>query len=84
MLNQIKQFKVRTNALSKYWPKTNIHWSILTRNHLSDIMLKAGLSPSKINLFICFNESPSKMMKNAILKIFKFLCWPFGHVEETA
>ena len=44
--------------------------------------IKVGLSPSKKNCFICFNESPLKMMKNAfyfilkalfILKIFKFL-----------
>ena len=43
--------------------------------------------------FICFNDSPSKMMKNAfyfilkalfVLKIFKFLSWVFGHVEKTA
>ena len=42
-------------------------------------------------LFICFNVSPSKMMKNAfyfilkalfVLKIFKFLSWLFGHVEN--
>ena len=43
--------------------------------------------------FICFNDSPSKMMKNAfyfilkalfVLKIFKFSSWLFGHVEKTA
>ena len=54
---------------------------------------KVGLSPSKKNYFICFNDSPSKMMKNAfylmlkalfVLKIFKFLSWIFGHVEKTA
>ena len=48
--------------------------------------------PKKI-VFICFNYSPSKMMKNAfyfilkalfVLKIFKFLSLPFGHVEKTA
>ena len=45
------------------------------------------------NFFICFNESPSKMMKNAfhyilqalfVLKILKFLSWLFGHAEKTA
>ena len=45
--------------------------------------------PIKI-IFVCVNESPLKIMKNAfyfilkalfILKIFKFLCF---HVEETA
>ena len=55
--------------------------------------VKAGLSPSKNNFFICFNDSPSKMMKNAfyfllkalfVLKIFKFLSWLFGQIEKTA
>ena len=44
-------------------------------------------------LFICSNESPLEMMEDAvyfilkalfILKILKFLCWHFGHVEEIA
>ena len=44
--------------------------------------IKVGLSPSKNTFFICFNDSPSKMMKNAfyfilkalfVLKIFRFL-----------
>ena len=55
--------------------------------------LKVGLSPSKKIYVICFIESPLRMMKNAfylilkalvVLKIFKFLSWLFGHVEETA
>ena len=42
--------------------------------------------------FLCFNEIPLKMMKNMfyfilkapfVFKIFKFLCWPFGHGERT-
>ena len=42
--------------------------------------------------FLCFNNSPSKIMKNAFyfilkavffLKIFKVLSWLFGHVEKT-
>ena len=42
---------------------------------------------------ICFNDSSSKMIKNAFyfilkalffLKIFKFLSWIFGHVEKRA
>ena len=45
--------------------------------------LKVGLSPSKKIIFVCFNRSPLKMMKNAcyfffealfVLKIFNFLC----------
>ena len=47
--------------------------------------------PKKI-VFVCFNESPLKVMKYAfyfilkalfILKVFRFLSWYFGHVEET-
>ena len=47
--------------------------------------------PKKI--IICFNDSPSKIMKNAfyfilkaifVLKIFKFLSWLFGHAEKAA
>ena len=43
--------------------------------------------------FICFNESPLKMMKNAfyfilkvffIFKIFKFLSWLFSYIEKMA
>ena len=54
--------------------------------------LKVGLSLPKKLFFICFNDSPSKMMKNAyfflkalfVFKIFKFLSWLSGHVEKTA
>ena len=44
-------------------------------------------------LFIFFNESPLKIMKNAfyfilkalfVLRIFRFLSWHFGHVEKSA
>ena len=54
----------------------------LRGNNLPDLVIKVGLSPSKKVFFICFNDSPSKMMKNAfyfilkalfLLKIFKFL-----------
>ena len=54
-------------------------------------IFKVGLSPSKKNCVICFIEIPLKMIKNAfyltsgalfVLKIFKFLSWPFGHVAE--
>ena len=47
---------------------------------------KVGISPSSKKCVICFNESPSKMMKNAfyfiVFKIFKCLSWLFGHVEK--
>ena len=57
--------------------------------------LKVRVSPPKklpILCFICFNESPLKIMRNAsyfilqalyILKIFKFLPWLFGNEEKT-
>ena len=52
--------------------------------------IKVGLSPFKNNCVVCFDESPLKMMKKAIilkalfvLKIFKFLSLVFGHVEKT-
>ena len=54
----------------------------LRGNNLPDLLIKVGLSPSKKVFFICFNDSPSKMMKTAfyfilkalfLLKIFKFL-----------
>ena len=54
----------------------------LRGNNLPDLLIKVGLSPSKNIFFICFNDSPSKMMKNAfyfnlkalfVLKVFKFL-----------
>ena len=64
--------------------------------HENDVKIdvKAGLShlPNKI-IFICFNENPLKMMKNAfyfivkaffVLKIFNFLFWLFGHVKNSA
>ena len=47
--------------------------------------------PSEKICFICFNEGPLKMMKNAfylilkaffVLKIFKCLSGLFGHVEK--
>ena len=72
--------KVEGHNLSKSLSVSQQSWS-----------LKVRLSPSKKNCFICFNESPSKVMENAffvrkkalfVLKI--FLSWLFGHVEKTA
>ena len=54
---------------------------------------KVRPSPFKKSCFICFNESPLKVMKNAfhfilktlfVLKILKFLSWLFGYAEKTA
>ena len=67
-----------------------------TKSSIKDLfsdLLKSDSHISKKFLFICFNESPLKIMKNAfysilkalfILKIFKFLSSHFGDVEETA
>ena len=50
-------------------------------NVIHQIDIKVGLSPSKKNCFIYFNESPLEIVKNAfyfilkalfVLKIFKF------------
>ena len=54
--------------------------------------IKVGLSPSKKGCVICLFKSPLKMIKNFcfilkalfVLKIFKFLSRPFGHVGKTA
>ena len=55
-------------------------------------VIKVRLSPSKRNCFICFNESPLKMVKNDfyfilkalfVLKIFKFLSCLFGHAKSS-
>ena len=56
-------------------------------------MLKSGSHLPKNIFFICLNDSPLTMMKNAfyfilkalfVFKIFEFLSWLFGHVEKTA
>ena len=55
--------------------------------------LKSNSHTPKKLCFICFNESPLKMVKNdfyfilkalSVLEIFKLLSWLFGHVEKTA
>ena len=64
---------------SRYHPE--IIGDILKMYKEQVYLLKVGLSPYKEKYFICFSESPLKMMKNAfcfilkalLLKIFKFL-----------
>ena len=73
------------NLFFNYFP------SILGDCYIPEI-IKVGLSPSKKICVICFIENPLKIMQNAyfilkalfVLKIFKFLSLPFGHVEKTA
>ena len=64
------------------------YWSFLWCNYWKS--LKSGSHLPK-NYFICFNESPLKVIENAfyftlktllVLKIFRFFCWFFGHVKN--
>ena len=63
---------------------------LIFTEHLAELKVGLSSSPQKI---ICFNDSPSKMIKNVfyfnlkaffVLKIFKHLYWVFGDVEKTA
>ena len=72
-------------------------WKSLKRSFSSKIFalmsfLKSDSHLPKKNRFICFNDSPSKIMKNAfyfilkvlfVLKILTFSSWLFGHVEKN-
>ena len=60
--------------------------------NIADILKSDSDLPNK-TIFVCFNESPLKMMKNAfhfilkalfVLKIFEFLSRLFGHEGKTA
>ena len=98
-MKNIFLMKTLTEDCLKF-PTTNPHWfdcisrkRLSTRTVLKKFLwlhlwrssnIKVGLSPSKIVFLICFNDSPSKMMKNEfycilkalfVLKIFKFLSW---------
>ena len=76
------------------WISRKILCAKLNQKILSQRMsLKSDSHLPKKTFFIWFNDSPSKMMKNAfyfiskalfVLKIFKFFSWLFGHVEKTA
>ena len=67
---------------------------IYRNNDICSVNFYEQLKLGNLHIFlICFNDSSSKMMKNAfyfilkalfILKIFRFLSWLFGHVGETA
>ena len=63
------------------------------QNLLTVLYFKVGLSPSKQNCFVCFKESPLKMMNNtcyftlkvlSVLKIFKFLSWLFWSYRKSS
>ena len=72
---------------------------IISNQIFSDDFMRNGINLLKVRfallekMFICFNESPLKMMKNAfyfilkalfVFKISKFLSWLFGPVEKMA
>ena len=58
------------------------------------LLIKVGFSPYKKICGVCLIERPLKMMKNVffffflkavfVLKLFKFLSRPFGHVAKMA
>ena len=62
-------------------------------NLLTVLYFKVGLSPSKQNCFVCFKESPLKMMNNtfyftlkvlSVVKIFKFFSWLFWSYRKSS
>ena len=76
-----QQEKDALRVILQDWGK---NWAVSMTSLKSDSHL-----PKRI---VCFNDSPSKMTKNAfyvtlqalfVLKIFKFLSWLFGHVDKT-
>ena len=73
--------KLRIRLLHKTWLKTLAFFFVYVSR---GVAIKVGVSSSKKNCFICFNESPLKKMENTFyfilkalffLKIFKFLSW---------
>ena len=83
--------------VNSFFPCTARLWNSLPIECFPLAMILVALKsdsclPNKIP-FICLNESPLKMMKNAfyfilktlfVLEIFKFLSWLFNHAEKTA
>ena len=67
-------FKIRTTQTFVFFPTRmgkDLNWQKLSATSGSD--LKFGLSPSKKNCFIYFNESLSKVTKNAFYFTWKAL-----------
>ena len=76
-------------------PQLFDNWFGLSPNFYTHNTMWSNLDshlPKNIFFFILFNDSPSKIRKNAfyfilkallVLKIFTFLSWLFGHVEKT-
>ena len=85
------------NSVFYHIPGANHMFKVNIRNNRTSCeicwKLKSGSHLPKKNFFIGFNDSSSKMMKNAFyfllkalffLNIFKVLSWLFGHVEKMA
>ena len=103
MQNVLEKLFQKTSANGCFWNlmKKRFGWSwnshyyseLIWKTYFMCILLKSDSQLSKQIFLICFNDSPSKVMKNAfyfilkalsVLKIFKFLPWLFGHVGKTA
>ena len=79
----LKESLVKHQKVSKYYENDYLqNFLLLFISLLTAPIVKAGLSPSKKNLVVCFIESPLKIIKNTfyfilkplfVLKIFKFL-----------
>ena len=87
-----KSFQLVPHAFCRKVSFQELFQEIVSESYLF-MTLKSDSHLPKIFFIICFNDSPSKMMKSAfyfilkalfVLKIFKFLSWLFGHVEKTA
>ena len=93
-------YKIKCNSIKTgtseniFWSNSGIQMWFTSKNWESSCHknLKSDSHLPK-KKFICFNDSPSKMMKNAsyfilkalfIFKIFKLLSCVFRHVEKTA
>ena len=62
-----------TKALMVFIILINFIFCVIINIGICSYIFKVGLSPSKKNIFICWNESPLKMMKNAFYFILKVL-----------
>ena len=85
--------KLTCDSPPQFKSSHNIKERFLDKHPWQNAFLKVGLSPFKKILFICFNDSPSKMKKNTfyfilkallVVKIFPYLSWLFGHAEKAA
>ena len=88
-IHSISYVHAQIPCLGKIWFQRDLGQNDI--GQLECKVFKVGVTTSKNNFFISFNDSPLKMMKNAfhfilkalfVLKIFKFLSCHFGHVEK--